>query len=153
LRISTEGLRARHRRLIDLLAHDGDLEANDLDPDDSPAAFDFRIKAPGGALGHLVSFRYFERYDRVGMAWQMVEYVYLVSRQNGNGQFEYHWHPLPWSAGRAVLHLHCQPPDGPRGHFRGHVILLEEARVDLLRRYAAGAPVDCGNLFPLSSSR
>lgn len=150
--ISSEELSNRHEGLVELLAADGELDANELDLTVSPAALDFRIKAPGGQAGHLASFRYFEKYEWQNDVWSLAEYVYLISWQNGLGQYEYHWHPFQWSDGESVLHIHCTPPRGTRSHSRGHFILLEEARSDLMIRYASEHPVDCAGLYPLGQA-
>ncbi len=150
--ISTADLQARHEALVQALSLDGEATANILDASASPAAVDIRIRAPGGRAGHAASFRYFEKYARSGAGWMLVEYVYLISWQNGLGQLEYHWHPLPWSAEEPIFHIHCQPPGGARGYFRSHALLLEEARTDLLRRYGAWMAVDCSGLYPLDAT-
>lgn len=149
---SADELQARHAALIGALSGDGEIDVNNLDLSVSPAAVDLRLKAPGGLAGHKVSFRYFEKYVRSGAGWSLVEYVFLLSWQSGPGQFEYHWHPFRWSGDQAIFHIHCQPPRGVRGYYRSHPLTLEEARADLLRRYASGVPVDCTGLYVLDTA-
>lgn len=149
---SADELQARHAALIGALSGDGEIDVNNLDLSVSPAAVDLRLKAPGGLAGHKVSFRYFEKYVRSGAGWSLVEYVFLLSWQSGPGQLEYHWHPFRWSGDQAIFHIHCQPPRGVRGYYRSHPLTLEEARADLLRRYASGVPVDCTGLYVLDTA-
>lgn len=150
--LSAVDLQTRHAALIAVVSRDGELDVNNLDLSVSPAAIDLRVKAPGGLAGHDVSFRYFEKYVRSGTGWSLIEYIFLISWQNGPGQFEYHWHPFRWSAGQAIFHIHCQPQRGVRGYYRSVPLTLEEARTDLLRRYASGVPVDCTGLYVLDSA-
>ena len=153
MRLTSDALGARIDELAEVLRRDGELVERHSQLNTSPTLIDFRIESPGGAAGHEMSFRYSESYERDADAWLMTEYVYLMSWQNGLGQLEYHWHSLPWSEGISIYHTHCQPPAGTREHFRGHVMLLEEARGDFLARYAAGEPVDCQGLYPLGTMR
>jgi hypothetical protein len=150
--LSAAELESRAIAVTGVLAGDGELDVNILDLSVSPAALDFRIRAPAGRAGHEASFRYFEKYERGGTGWRLVEYVYLLSWQNGLGQFEYHWHPFRWSGDQPVFHVHCQSPGGARSHYRSHPYTLEEGRADLLRRYASGAPVNCIGLYPLDAA-
>lgn len=100
-----------------------------------------------------MSFRYSETYEASDGGWTLVEYVYLMAWQTGLGQREYHWHPLG-GADEAVLHAHCVGAgSSDRGHYRSYRVLLEEARDEFLRLYAAGEPVDCRDLHPFSQSR
>lgn len=150
--LTGEELAGRTEEVIELLRPDGDLVVRETPPGADPAAFDIRITAPGGVAGHDTTFRYYERYDRGRDGWTH-EYVYLMSSQVGRGQFEYHLHRLGGSAG-PVLHAHCRGLGSPiRGHFRSHLILLEEARTEFLRLYAAEATVDCGDLYQISAPK
>lgn len=153
MRLSHHDLDDRISRVAELLRRDGDLSLETSEPGQAPFQIDARIKAPGGAAGHDMSFRYYEEYAWDGVAWEPAEYVYLMSWQTGQGEIAHHWHAFRWSGGQAIHHLHCTPPRGTRGHFRDHLIFLEEARDEFRRRYAAGDPIDCSLYYPLEASR
>jgi hypothetical protein len=143
----------RLERVVAMLRADGDLEIRSTPSGTGPAVFDIRVKAPGGAAGHDMSFRYMERFRPDAGAWVLEQYAYLMASQSGLGQREYHLHRLPGSTG-PVLHAHCLGIGvGERAHFRSHRVLLEEARDEFLRRYASGAAVDCRDLYPLLSRK
>jgi hypothetical protein len=151
--LTGEELTERVEQVIELVRPDGDLVVRDTPRGADPAVFDIRIKAPGGAAGHDTSFRYYERYRRDSDAWTLDEYAYLMSSQVGRGQLEYHMHPLRGS-GAPVLHAHCLGLGSPeRGHFRSHQVLLEEARDEFRRLYAAEAAVDCRGLYPIATNK
>lgn len=139
----------RLERIVALLRDDGDLDIRATPSGARPAVFDVRVKAPGGAAGQAMSFRYMERYGSEGGPPVPEGYVYLMASQTGLGQREYHLHRLGDSTG-PVLHAHCLGLGAAaRAHFRSHRVLLEEARDEFLRRYAAGDAVDCRDLYPL----
>lgn len=153
MRLSADQLDARVAELTELLRNDGELTVRATPSGASPALIDFRIRAPGGAAGHDMSFRYAEMYEAGDAEWVLAEYVYLMASQAGLARLEYHWHPVG-STNEPVLHAHCMGIGSPaRGHFRSHRILLEEARDEFLRRYAAEVQVDCRALYPFSTSR
>jgi len=155
VRLASWTLEERIERLAEVLRGDGEVTARHSALDASPMAIDCRVEAPGGRAGHDMSFRYFEVYERAdGPDWALVEYVYLMASQAGLGRREYHWHPLEWSRREPVYHAHCLGRGiEVRGHFRSYRVLLEEARAEFLRVYAAGAGVDCADLHPLSEPR
>ena len=143
----------RRERIVAILRVDGDLDVRSTPDGSSPAVFDIRVKAPGGAAGHDMSFRYMERYRQDGGAWLLEQYVYLMASQAGLGQREYHFHRLRGSTA-PVHHAHCVGIGAAeRTHFRSHRVFLEEARAEFLRRNGSGATVDCRDLYPLSSPR
>ena len=153
MRLGGDGLDARVGQLTDVLRDDGELTVRTTMGGTSPALIDFRIRAPGGMAGHDMSFRYAELYETRGSDWLLVEYVYLMASRAGLGQREYHWHPVHGGS-ECVFHAHCTGlGSSRRGHFRSHRILLEEARAEFLRRYAAGEHVDCTDLYPYSEPK
>ena len=153
MRLSARELDDRVARLAELLPRDGDVSLATSERGQVPFQMDARIKAPGGAAGHDMSFRYYEGYAWDGVAWELAEYVYLMSWQTGQGQLEHHWHAFLWSGGETIYHLHCTPSGGARGHFRDHLVFLDEARDEFRRRYAADESIDCSPYYPLDASR
>jgi len=144
-----EDLEARQAHVVEQCRRDGEVTVDPVDPTDAEPEISVRVKAPGGAAGHDASFKYSEVYRRAQDGFELVEYAYGFWSQRGLGSLEYHWHPLPWSDGQSIHHIHCRSSARPRGHFRAHVMAFDEARTSLRLIWASASPVDCSGFYPM----
>jgi hypothetical protein len=141
-------LGARQAWILGLVRADGDVVYDPVDPDGDLPEISVRVKLPGGPLDHLASAKYAEVYRRTGQGFALVEYAYGYWTQQDLGALEFHWHPLPWSQGESIYHIHCRPSDSARGHFRAHEMHLEEARERFRLLYGSEEPNDCSGFYP-----
>lgn len=63
----------------------------------------FRDPTAGGPPGPDATFRYFEAYRQTRHGSELIEYAGGLWVQRGLGSLEYHWLPLPWTAGLSVF--------------------------------------------------
>ena len=145
-------LEVRQGYILNLVRSDGQVLYDPIDLTDPEPEIAVRVKAPGGAAGHTASFKYGEVYRRSRAGYEIIEYTYGYWSQAGLGSLEYHWHPLPWSRGRGVFHIHCAAGGRDRDHYRAHAMLLEEARARFRAIYGSERAVDCSGLYPLTTS-
>ena len=141
-------LQSRQAWILGLAKGDGDVIYDPVDPEEEPPEISVRVKLPGGQLEHLAAAKYTEAYRRTDRGFELAEYAYGYWSQQGLGTLEFHWHPLPWSQGESIYHIHCQPSDSARGHFRAHEMHLEEARERFRLLYGSEEPNDCSGLYP-----
>jgi hypothetical protein len=146
--MSSADLKAREEWIIGLARREGEVTYDPVDPSESSPEISIRVKAPGGPQPHLASFKYSETYAHDERGLVLAGYAYGYWSLQGRGSLEFHWHPLSWSDGASVYHIHCQPSGGRRDHFRSHEMLLEEARDRFRTLYASDRSNDCSGLYP-----
>jgi len=147
--LAANSLQSREAYIISQARGDGQVLYDPVDLTDAEPEISVRVKAPGGAAGHLGSFRYSEIYRPTRGGFEMVEYAYGYWSQTSLGSLELHWHPLPWSRRQSVFHIHGARPGEARRHFRAHAMTFEEARGSLRLLYGSERAIDCAQFYPL----
>lgn len=142
-------LQAREAYIISRVRSDGQVLYDPVDLTDAEPEISVRVKAPGGVVGHLGSFKYSEIYRSTRGGFELIEYAYGYWSQAGLGSLEFHWHPLPWSRRQNVFHTHCARPGDARRHYRAHALTFEEARGSFRLLYGSERAIDCSQLYPL----